>query len=71
MILDRSSKSRCLFLAVCFSFLSWHPAAANENDPADIPAEPKSPAEWFGQTIRSSNWNSPADELAGFHVPRG
>jgi glucose/arabinose dehydrogenase len=68
---NNSPKSWCLLLAVCFSFLSWHPAEANENDPADKPAEPKSPSEWFGQTIRSSPWNSPADELAGFHVPPG
>ena len=34
-------------------------------------AEPKSPAEWYGQTIRSSAWRSPADEQAGFHVPEG
>ena len=34
-------------------------------------AEPKSPAEWYGQTIRSSTWRSPAEEQAGFHVPEG
>jgi putative heme-binding domain-containing protein len=35
------------------------------------PAEPKSPAEWYGQTIRDSAWRTPGDELAGFHVPQG
>ncbi len=33
--------------------------------------EPSSPAEWFGQTIRSAPWRSPSDELAGFHLPAG
>jgi hypothetical protein len=35
------------------------------------PMEPKSPAVWFGQTIRESAWRSPQEELAGFHVPKG
>jgi putative heme-binding domain-containing protein len=35
------------------------------------PAEPKSPAAWYGQTIRESAWRSPNDEVAGFHVPDG
>jgi hypothetical protein len=33
------------------------------------PSEPSSPSEWYGQTIRESQWRSPKDELAGFHVP--
>ena len=33
--------------------------------------EPNSPAEWFGQTIRASEFRSPAQELQGFHVPKG
>jgi putative heme-binding domain-containing protein len=44
---------------------------AEEIQPADKPAEPNSPAEWYGQTIRSSEWRSPTDELAGFHLPAG
>jgi putative heme-binding domain-containing protein len=35
------------------------------------PAEPKTPQELFGQTIRASGSRSPAEELAGFHVPEG
>jgi len=35
------------------------------------PAEPVSPKDWYGQTIRESRWRSPAEELAGFHVPTG
>ncbi len=44
---------------------------AEENATSDKPAEPKSPAQWYGQTIRDTAWRSPADELAGFHVPDG
>lgn len=33
--------------------------------------EPNSPTEWFGQTIRASEFRSPAQELQGFHVPKG
>jgi putative heme-binding domain-containing protein len=51
--------------------LSCYLLPATENDPGDKPAEPKSPAEWYGQTIRTSDWNPPANELAGFHVPEG
>lgn len=41
--------------------------------PADrfTPAEPSTAQELFGQTIRASNHRSPAEELAGFHVPEG
>lgn len=35
------------------------------------PAEPSTPQELFGQTIRASNFRTPAEELAGFHVPEG
>jgi putative heme-binding domain-containing protein len=35
------------------------------------PAEPKSPTEWYGQTIRESAWRSPSDEAVGFHLPSG
>jgi putative heme-binding domain-containing protein len=35
------------------------------------PAEPSSPTQWYGQTIRESAWRSPAEEMAGFHVPQG
>ena len=35
------------------------------------PAEPNTPPELFGQTIRASVLRSPAEELAGFHVPDG
>lgn len=33
--------------------------------------EPNSPTDWFGQTIRASEFRSPAQELQGFHVPNG
>ena len=42
-----------------------------EKEIRDRPAEPSSPAESYGQTIRTSAWRSPAEELAGFHVPPG
>ncbi len=35
------------------------------------PAEPSTSQELFGQTIRASNFRTPAEELAGFHVPEG
>ena len=35
------------------------------------PAEPSTSQELFGQTIRASNFRTPAEELAGFHVPAG
>ena len=44
---------------------------ADESPSADRPAEPSTPAEWFGQTIRASQWQSAEKELAGFHVPVG
>lgn len=54
-------------LWLSFSCLS----IAQENSSAEKPAEPNSPAEWYGQTIRDSAWRSPSDELQGFHVPEG
>lgn len=35
------------------------------------PSEPITSPELFGQTIRATNHRSPAEELAGFHVPDG
>ena len=35
------------------------------------PAEPSTSHELFGQTIRASAHRTPAEELAGFHVPDG
>ncbi len=35
------------------------------------PAEPSTSQELFGQTIRASAHRTPAEELAGFHVPDG
>jgi len=67
-----SLKERLLpswFLVVAIS------VSANAADPfpADrfAPAEPSTAQELFGQTIRASNHRSPAEELAGFHVPDG
>jgi putative heme-binding domain-containing protein len=37
----------------------------------DRPVEPSSPEAWYGETIRSSRWRSPEEELQGFHVPPG
>ncbi|MEQ1825599.1 MAG: PVC-type heme-binding CxxCH protein, partial [Pirellula sp.] len=34
-------------------------------------AEPATPTAIFGQTVRETDARSPADELAGFHVPQG
>lgn len=36
-----------------------------------VPAEPISAKELFGQTIRDSQFRSPAEEMAGFHLPDG
>lgn len=35
------------------------------------PAEPTTPAEIYGETVRRTEPKSPQDELAGFHVPEG
>jgi glucose/arabinose dehydrogenase len=34
-------------------------------------AEPTSPSQWYGDTIRPTEARSPDDELAGFHLPEG
>ncbi|MBU6386822.1 MAG: c-type cytochrome [Planctomycetes bacterium] len=52
--------------------VAWTCALRAEDSPTpDKPAEPNSPSEWYGQTIRASQWRSAQDEQAGFHVPKG
>lgn len=57
------------------SFIASLPHQSVADGPADsskfIPAEPTSPAEWFGQTIRDSKHLTPAQEASGFHLPKG
>jgi len=65
-------KNIACHLAVCSLIsLLTHTVFALEKPSSDKPAEPNSPAEWYGQTIRASAWRSPAEELQGFHVPSG
>ena len=71
MLLARFLYTSCLLLAIGFLIDTSDRLVASENDPGDKPVEPKSPTEWYGQTIRTSAWNSPQNELAGFHVPEG
>lgn len=49
----------------------WNESSESTADPDSLRAdEPKSPTEWFGQTIRASEFRSPTQELQGFHVPK-
>ncbi len=46
-------------------------AAATSPDVALAAAEPSTPAEVYGEGVRSTAWRSAADERAGFHLPPG
>ncbi|MFK8110834.1 MAG: PVC-type heme-binding CxxCH protein [Rubripirellula sp.] len=56
-----------LFVLACCLFLS-HASWSIEPDGA---VEPATPAEIYGEGVRPTDWQSPADELAGFHLPPG
>lgn len=48
--------------------------ADEHNDaPVNVPgaAEPKTDLAVYGEGVRSTDWRSPADERAGFHLPEG
>ncbi|XZE34479.1 PVC-type heme-binding CxxCH protein [Pirellulaceae bacterium SH501] len=55
-------------LILCLSIASVSPVHAADRW---IPSEPKTPPPEFGLTIRSTPHRTPAEELAGFHVPEG
>jgi len=58
----------CVYLiAASFNVFAADPVRSDRF----TPAEPSTPQELFGQTIRASNFRTPAEELAGFHVPEG
>ena len=61
-------------LTICVSLLvSQFYAVAADPVRSDrfTAAEPSTSQELFGQTIRASNFRTPAEELSGFHVPEG
>ncbi len=61
-------------LVVCTLFLSMLslPATAVERQKESIGAvEPETKPEIYGQGVRETDWLSPEDELAGFHLPPG
>jgi hypothetical protein len=53
MLLARFLYTSCLLLAIGFLIDTSDRLVASENDPGDKPAEPKSPTEWYGLTIRT------------------
>ena len=69
-MISRNLQLLCVFFN--FGVFCLAAVAANQlpNDPF-TPAEPTTPQELFGQTIRASSHRTPSEELAGFHVPTG
>ncbi len=67
-ISSRLSPVHVLFV-VAIAILASDPLAIMAGDRgAD---EPKTEASIYGQGVRETQWKSPADELAGFHLPKG
>ncbi len=66
-------RNKALLCIYIYLLASSFDAFAAETVRSDrfTPAEPSTPQELFGQTIRASNFRTPAEELAGFHVPEG
>ncbi len=61
-------------LSSCFVAIAISVSALTASPLPDerfTPAEPITAQELFGQTIRASSHRSPAEELAGFHLPEG
>lgn len=68
-----SFRNEALFFITVYLLASGFHALAADPVPSDrfTPAEPSTQQELFGQTIRASNFRTPAEELSGFHVPAG
>ncbi len=61
-----------LFLSLVTTVIRLEKIAAEESPPNRFTlAEPNTPLEQFGLTIRSTSFRTPSEELAGFHVPTG
>lgn len=70
--LSRREIAAFILAASWLSPLTLHTLAEGPADSSKhVPAEPTSPAEWFGQTIRDSKHLTPAEEANGFHLPKG
>jgi putative heme-binding domain-containing protein len=75
MKIDRFASRPCVVwlatFSLCASLELVSMADETEANKRFTPAEPSSPAKYFGQTIRETEPRTPSEELAGFHVPEG
>jgi glucose/arabinose dehydrogenase len=73
--------SQCLICVYLLSSASLNAQSPTPASPAEVAnslvspgpgaAEPASPIAWYGEGVRPTGPRTPADELAGFHVPPG